>query len=198
MVMGTLDPGLEQQPRKSKSRARGFYAVEDVLGHLIFVTWNLEEARQLSGSMILSGKVQRNLIAIRRVPSSIVTAPSTESGLSLKLPGTNFKFQGSKITSSNSATSFTLGYYVEKHYNSSKLDMSTVRRSRVGNHYVTTACLGRIGKRRNTGIQDTTSQIVALWHPVSEVSDSSEDIDPTPNFRLNCNTQFNRFGNLQK
>ncbi len=196
MEAGRLYPRLEEQLKSKRPKNHVFYAVEDVLGHLIFVTWNLEEARQLSASMILSGKVQRNLIAIRRVSSAIVHAPSTESGGSVKPAAPTPRT--AQITSSNSGTSFTLGYYIEKHFNSSKLDLSTIRRVRVGNHYVTTASPSRKENSGKLENHDDSSKVIALWHPVKEIMNLNEGSDLEGALKLRCEKQFRLLGELKR
>jgi hypothetical protein len=172
-----------------KRRLRAFFVVEDILGHLLFVTWSLEEARQLAANLVLSGKLARNLIAIRRIPKSMAQPPSTESGERARQFSPLHREM--RITNSGSTSGLTLGYYVERHYNLSKLDLRTVRRIRIGNHLATLGSskkaldiLGLEAPRR------VVEQVIALWHPVSEVADGRESSDLLGTRILNCDRRL--------
>jgi hypothetical protein len=190
LVKSSIEPVASEKSGKSsrKTRTRGFYAVEDILGHLLYVTWSLEEARQLAASVVLSGKVQRHLVAIRRIAQSMAQPPSTESG---DKPKSVWKGPPPeiRITNSGSTSGLTLGYYVEKHYNLSKVDLKSVRRVRMGDHLATLASskktLDILGLNAPKKITD---QIIALWHPVSEVANGGSDFMGTR--MLNCDRRL--------
>jgi hypothetical protein len=186
VVEGTRASGSKPARRAT---LRSFYAVEDILGHLMYVTWSLEEARQLAASVVLSGKVQRHLVAIRRISRRMAQPPSTESGDKPRPLPNKGPPPETRITNSGSTSGLTLGYYIEKHYNLAKVDLKTVHRIRMGNHLATLAkskkTLDLLGLSTAARISD---QIIALWHPVSEVATGGSDFMGTR--VLNCDRRL--------
>jgi hypothetical protein len=158
------------------SKSRNCYAIEDIFGKLISVTWNIEEARQLVASQIIKGKTDKNLIAIRRIPLSLVSPPMTESGS--RVEGATTKTNTISYAKCSRGSSKTLGYCIEEKSDVLEIDMRSAKRIRVEDHFVTVGCPK--GKWNDSIHKCDISNpvVIAIWHPAKEATVRQETHTP--------------------
>jgi len=144
------------------------YVVERVDGGTIFTTWDLEEARQLANSLLLSGKNTENSLAVRRVACSKLPPPIDENGKPpLEDTGEgNASISYSKCKDDEYAT---IGYCIERFDPPEDVDLSSVTRKKQGHHFVVR--VARRGSWDPLHRRYLNSPILfEIWHPTNEQS----------------------------
>jgi hypothetical protein len=142
--------------------------VEDILGHLLFVTWDLEEARQIAAAQIINAKVERNLISVRKIPCSLSYPPRTE--FSQILNPIVEERKNVPLTECPVGSRMTLGYCVEIKTDLLNVDLRSVRRVQIGNHLATVGCPRRKWNKTAQRSDISSLTMVSLWHPIDELT----------------------------